>query len=106
MNNLQEAYMDALGMERVSILDNDGVDFDTAYAMQQRIDSLEEDCMTLALRLLGEDFDTFAPETREVMERWGKKAYEALQNEDHALWADSFDEHTKRTTCTAHEDSE
>lgn len=76
-----EANRDALEMERVSILSDDGVDFDTAYEMQQRIDALEEDCMTLALRLLGEDFDTFAPETREVMERWGKKAHELLQGD-------------------------
>jgi hypothetical protein len=30
----------------------------------------ERDCLTLALRLLGEDPATFAPETAEVMDRW------------------------------------
>ena len=30
---------------------------------------VKADRMILALRLYGEDFDTFAPETREVMER-------------------------------------
>jgi hypothetical protein len=40
---------------------------------EAEIRRLESDCMTLALRLLGEDPDTFAPETREVMERWRLK---------------------------------
>lgn len=31
---------------------------------------LRKDCLTLALRLLGESPDTFAPETAEVMDRW------------------------------------
>ncbi len=52
---------------------------DKIYDLEQQVMQLEEDCMTMALRLLAEDFDTFAPETREVMERWGKKAYELLQ---------------------------
>lgn len=43
------------------------------------IDRLNEDCMTLALRLLGEDEDTFAPETMEVMDRWRPKCIKKLQ---------------------------
>jgi hypothetical protein len=75
--------MDALEMERVSILDpNENVSWDEAYELRSQIAQLEEDCMTLALRLIGEDFDTFAPETREVMERWGRKAYELLNKVD------------------------
>ncbi len=31
---------------------------------------LESDCMTLALRLYGEDENTFAPETKRVMDKW------------------------------------
>lgn len=31
---------------------------------------LERDCMTLALRLYGENVNTFAPETAAVMDRW------------------------------------
>lgn len=78
-NHVLEAHMDALEMERNSILDpNENVSWDESYELRSRINELEEDCMTMALRLLGEDFDTFAPETREVMERWGKKAYELL----------------------------
>ncbi len=34
---------------------------------------LERDVRTLALRLIGEDENTFAPETREVMIRWNSK---------------------------------
>ena len=40
-------------------------------------DRLAADCMTLTLRLMGEDDNTFAPETREVMSRWRPMA-EAL----------------------------
>jgi hypothetical protein len=79
MNKVLEAYTDSLEMERNSILDpNENVSWDEAYALRTRINELEDDCMKMALRLLGEDFDTFAPETREVMERWGQKAYELL----------------------------
>jgi hypothetical protein len=38
----------------------------------------EKDCLTLALRLLGEDPATFAPETAEVMDRWRPKCIEVL----------------------------
>ena len=43
-------------------------------------EQLERDCMTMALRLYGEDSDTFAPETRECMERWRPRV-EALLRE-------------------------
>lgn len=38
----------------------------------------EKDCLALALRLLGEDPATFAPETAEVMDRWRPKALALL----------------------------
>jgi hypothetical protein len=37
------------------------------------IDALEKDALTMAMRLMGEDENTFAPETMEVMRRWKKK---------------------------------
>jgi len=37
------------------------------------IDALEKDALTMAMRLMGEDENTFAPETMEVMHRWKKK---------------------------------
>jgi hypothetical protein len=43
------------------------------------IDQLERDCMTLVLRLLSEDPNTFSPETHEVMERWKPKAWEIIK---------------------------
>jgi hypothetical protein len=33
-------------------------------------EQLRHDCLTLAIRLMGEDPATFAPETAEVMDRW------------------------------------
>ena len=48
---------------------------------QEKIAQLEKDCTTLALRLLGEDPDTFAPETFEVMERWKPKCIELLNGQ-------------------------
>jgi regulator of replication initiation timing len=35
-------------------------------------EKLKGDAMTMALRLLGEDENTFSPECYEVMERWKK----------------------------------
>lgn len=40
---------------------------------------LEYDIIVLVLRLLGEDPDTFSPETREVMDRWSEKAQDVLR---------------------------
>jgi len=40
---------------------------------------LEQDCMTLVLRLLGENPDTFSPEAAEVMDRWKPKALALLK---------------------------
>jgi hypothetical protein len=42
----------------------------------KRATDAEKDCATLALRLCGEDEETFAPETREVMDRWRPKVLE------------------------------
>lgn len=41
----------------------------------------ENDAMTMALRLLGEDDNTFAPETYEVMSRWRPKAMALVSGE-------------------------
>lgn len=40
---------------------------------------LERDCLTLALRLYGEDQSTFAPETAEVMARWRPRVEALLE---------------------------
>lgn len=46
--------------------------------MEDRIAELEKDIMILVLRLLGEDESTFAPETREVMDKYRDKALNLL----------------------------
>ena len=46
---------------------------------RQKVAELERDCMTLALRLYGENPDTFAPETRECMARWRPRIEALLQ---------------------------
>jgi len=46
-----------------------------------KIAQLESDCLVLALRLYGESPDTFAPETKEVMRRWGPKCSRVLMGE-------------------------
>jgi hypothetical protein len=46
--------------------------------MEDRIAELENDIMVLVLRLLGEDESTFAPETKEVMEKYRDRALEKL----------------------------
>ncbi|CAK0768155.1 hypothetical protein CCP4SC76_5000007 [Gammaproteobacteria bacterium] len=45
------------------------------------IKQLRSDCMTLALRLFGEDDDTFSLETYEVMSRWRPKCLALLNGE-------------------------
>lgn len=40
------------------------------------MDQLEKDAMIMALRLLGEDEETFSPECYEVIKRWRPKAIE------------------------------
>lgn len=47
-------------------------------ALQARIRELEADALTMALRLLGENDDTFGLECHEVMRRWGKIAMEIV----------------------------
>lgn len=42
---------------------------------------LKSDCMTLVLRLMGEQDNTFAPNTREVMDRWRPLAEALLRGE-------------------------
>ena len=41
----------------------------------------KSDCLTLALRLHGEDPETFSPETREVMDRWKEKIEAKLRGD-------------------------
>jgi len=49
-------------------------------SLQDELEQLRQDCMTLALRLLGEDDRTFSPETHEVMTRWRPMCLELLQH--------------------------
>jgi hypothetical protein len=42
-------------------------------------DRLYNDCLTLAMRLYGEDYNRFAPETMEVMDRWKPRCEAALR---------------------------
>jgi len=44
------------------------------------IQLLYQDALTMALRLAGEDDDTFAPELYEVMKRWRPIAIDALKH--------------------------
>ncbi len=41
--------------------------------------TLERDAMTLALRLYGESYETFSPETMEVMDRWRPRCKALLE---------------------------
>ena len=38
--------------------------------LQKEATKLRNECSILALRLCGEDEDSFAPETKEVMDKW------------------------------------
>lgn len=49
------------------------------YVLLKTVEELEKDIITLVLRLKSENFDTFAPETAEVMARWLPKADEILR---------------------------
>ena len=42
------------------------------------VETLKEDALIMALRLLGEDENSFSPETREVMNRWRPKCLKVL----------------------------
>ena len=54
---------------------------DSAFQVSEIRGRIESDLMTLALRLYGEDPDTFAPETREVMDRMRPKIEAMLRGE-------------------------
>ena len=41
--------------------------------------ALERDAMTMALRLYGESYDTFSPETMECMDRWKPRVKALLE---------------------------
>ena len=43
------------------------------------VEGLKQDALIMALRLLGEDEDTFGPECREVMDRWRPIAERVLK---------------------------
>jgi hypothetical protein len=47
---------------------------------QKKVLQFEYDCLTLALRLYGEDYNTFSPETMTVMDRWRPRCEEALRS--------------------------
>ena len=46
----------------------------------EEIRQLQKDAMVMALRLYGESYDTFAPETMEVMDRWRPKVEALLKD--------------------------
>jgi hypothetical protein len=46
----------------------------------KRIAALEQDAMTMTMRLMGEDEESFGPECYEVMKRWKPKALELLRD--------------------------
>lgn len=52
-----------------------------AEAAEAQVAELQNDAMTMALRLLGESDDTFSPETFEVMSRWRPKAMALVKND-------------------------
>ena len=45
-------------------------DYNSQTAWTEALEEYRSDCLTLALRLLDEEEDTFSPETRAVMGRW------------------------------------
>lgn len=52
---------------------------DRVETAEMRMRAMEADALTMALRLLGEDENTFSPETAEVMDRWRPIALHVLQ---------------------------
>ena len=50
--------------------------------LQKKLSQAEQDALIMALRLLGEDKETFSPETQEVMSRWAIKALAVFENPD------------------------
>lgn len=46
--------------------------------LDEKLAAYEKDIITLTLRLIGEDSDTFSPEVTEVMSRWSEKARNIL----------------------------
>ncbi len=51
-----------------------------AGRLEEQIIQLKRDAMIMALRLYGENTETFSPETLEVMKRWNNKCLEILEN--------------------------
>lgn len=97
-----ESIVKSLGFDSLLTRNSDSLDFkslhvgnviraiDDAYAAgsdsaieicAKTINQLESDAMTMALRLLGESDDSFAPETREVMARWRPKVEAVLRGD-------------------------
>ena len=48
--------------------------------LTKHIETIKQDATTMALRLLGEDENTFSPECYEVMKRWRPIALEAVRS--------------------------
>jgi len=69
MTRMTERARDAELLAESAKLDEKYAQADASDARCEA-ESLRSDCLTLAMRLYSEDPDTFAPETREVMDRW------------------------------------
>ncbi len=55
-------------------------DFNIRIAgLGEEIETLKTDALIMALRLLGEDENSFSPETREVMNRWRPKCLKLIK---------------------------
>jgi len=53
---------------------------DCADKLKSELSRLESDALTMALRLYGEDDNTFSSETRSVMARWRPRCDAVLSN--------------------------
>jgi hypothetical protein len=51
-----------------------------ASVYTERAEQAEQDAMTMTMRLMGEDEESFGPECYEVMKRWKPKALELLRD--------------------------
>jgi hypothetical protein len=57
--------------------------------LEREIKQLRKDALIMALRLLGEDEETFSPEVKIVMDRWRPIARAALQQANSVFYAAS-----------------
>ena len=56
------------------------LDQEELCVLRSRVRELEADAMVMALRLLGEDPETFGPECYVTMQIWGPKALKLVEN--------------------------